>query len=192
MVKIGQTVGLQISILLTDGSQPVGRGIGPALEAHDVLAVLRNEANAPQDLRERAVALAGRIFEMAGSVTPEAAVAKARGLIDDCQAWRKFQAICEAQGGMRVPPQAAHTHVITAPTAGPVISIDNRRLARVAKLAGAPQSSGAGLYLHTPIGTRVERNQPLFTLHAETPGELAYALAYLYAQPPIIAIANGQ
>ena len=192
MVKIGQTAGLQISILTTDGSQPVGRGIGPALEARDVLAVLRNETDAPQDLRERAVALAGRIFEMAGSITAEAAVNKARGLIDDGQAWRKFQAICEAQGGMRVPPQAAHTHVVTSPTAGPVISIDNRRLARVAKLAGAPQSPAAGLYLHTPVGTRVERGQPLFTLHAETPGELAYALAYLYAQPPIIAIANGQ
>ena len=192
MVKIGQTVGLQISVLLTDGSQPVGRGIGPALEARDVLAVLRNEPDAPQDLRERAVALAARIFEMAGSITKEAAIAKARGLIDDGQAWRKFEAICEAQGGLRVPPQAAHTHVIAAPTTGPVISIDNRRLARVAKLAGAPQSPAAGLYLHTPVGTRVERGQPLFTLHAETPGELAYALAYLYAQPPIVAIANGQ
>jgi thymidine phosphorylase len=192
MVKIGQTVGLNISVLVADGSQPVGRGIGPALEARDVLAVLRNDADAPQDLRNRAVALAGRIFEMAGSITPEAAIAKAQVLIDDGQAWRKFQAICEAQGGMRVPPQAAHTHVVAAPAAGPVISIDNRRLARVAKLAGAPQSPAAGLYLHSPVGTRVERGQPLFTLHAETPGELAYALAYLYGQPPVVAIANGQ
>ena len=192
MVKIGQTVGLQISVLITDGSQPVGRGIGPALEARDVLAVLRNEADAPQDLRERAVALAGRIFEMANGVAPETGIATARALLDDGQAWRKFQAICDAQGGMRVPPTAAHTHVVTAATAGPVISIDNRRLARVAKLAGAPQSPASGLYLHAPVGTRVERGQPLFTLHAETPGELAYALAYLYAQPPIVAIANGQ
>lgn len=192
MVKIGQTVGLNISVLVADGSQPVGRGIGPALEARDVLAVLRNDADAPQDLRNRAVALAGRIFEMAGSIAPDAAIAKAHGLIDDGQAWRKFQAICEAQGGMRVPPQAAHTHVVAAPSTGPVISIDNRRLARVAKLAGAPQSPAAGLYLHTPVGSRVERGQPLFTLHAETPGELAYALAYLYGQPPIVAIANGQ
>lgn len=192
MVKIGATVGLQISVLITDGRQPVGRGIGPALEARDVLAVLRNEPDAPQDLRERAVALAGRIFEIASRVTPETGIEMARSLLDDGRAWRKFQAICEAQGGMREPTKAAHTHVITAPAAGPVISIDNRRLARVAKLAGAPQSPAAGLELHTPVGTRVEHGQPLFTLHAETPGELAYALAYLYAQPPIVAIANGQ
>ena len=55
------------SVVLTDGSQPVGRGIGPALEARDVLAVLRCEPNAPQDLRQRAVALAGALLELAGA-----------------------------------------------------------------------------------------------------------------------------
>lgn len=30
-----------VRALLSDGTQPVGRGIGPALEAHDVLAVLQ-------------------------------------------------------------------------------------------------------------------------------------------------------
>jgi thymidine phosphorylase len=192
MIRIGQTVGLQISVLISDGSQPVGRGIGPALEARDVLAVLQNAPDAPADLRDRSIALAGRILEMANGVDPATAITTARSLLDDGRAWQKFQAICEAQGGMREPTTAAHTHVIAAPAAGPVISIDNRRLSRVAKLAGAPQSPAAGLYLHAPVGTRVERGQPLFTLHAETPGELAYALAYLYAQPPIIGIANGQ
>jgi thymidine phosphorylase len=192
MVRIGQTVGLQISVLITDGTQPVGRGIGPALEARDVLSVLRCDADAPQDLRERAIALSGRIIEMASRVSAETGTAIARGLLDDGRAWKKFQAICEAQGGMRVPPVARHTHVVAAPAGGPVISIDNRRLARVAKLAGAPQSPAAGLDLHTPVGTQVERGQPLFTLHAETPGELAYALAYLYAQPPVVVVANGQ
>ncbi len=39
--------GIHLSVQITDGHQPVGRGIGPALEARDVLAVLRNTANAP-------------------------------------------------------------------------------------------------------------------------------------------------
>ncbi|HDX0915394.1 TPA: thymidine phosphorylase, partial [Stenotrophomonas maltophilia] len=45
-------LGLQLGIHRSDGTQPVGRGIGPALEAHDVLKVLRNAADAPADLRE--------------------------------------------------------------------------------------------------------------------------------------------
>ncbi|MCP6757153.1 thymidine phosphorylase, partial [Klebsiella pneumoniae] len=56
--------------------------------------------------------------------------------------------------------------------------MDNRRLARIAKLAGAPRAPAAGLDLHVRLNERVETGQPLFTLHAETPGELAYALAF--------------
>ena len=83
---------------------------------------------------------------------------------------------------MREPPQAHYTHVVTARNAGRVMSVDNRRLARVAKLAGAPKAPAAGLVFYTPLGVMVERGEPLFTIHAEAPGELAYAMAYLKAQ----------
>ncbi len=65
LIEVGRALGLQVDVVLTDGTQPVGYGIGPALEARDVLAVLRNEAAAPGDLRDRAVMLAGRIVELA-------------------------------------------------------------------------------------------------------------------------------
>src|SRR5262245_4703865 len=45
---VGSGLGLEVRVIYTDGSQPVGRGIGPALEAHDVLAVLRGDATAPK------------------------------------------------------------------------------------------------------------------------------------------------
>ena len=51
------------------------------------------------------------------------------------RAWTKFQAICEAQGGMRVPPVAEQTHPLAAARDGRVVHIDNRKLARLAKLA---------------------------------------------------------
>ena len=57
---VGKAVGLDTRVVITDGTQPVGRGIGPALEAMDLLSVLKNEVDAPKDLRERAVLLAGR------------------------------------------------------------------------------------------------------------------------------------
>jgi thymidine phosphorylase len=50
---VSEAIGLRITVLITDGSQPVGRGIGPALEALDVLAILNNELDAPQDLKDR-------------------------------------------------------------------------------------------------------------------------------------------
>jgi thymidine phosphorylase len=69
-----------------------------------------------------------------------------------------------------------------------VLQIDNRRLARVAKLAGAPRAPSAGLMLHVRVGQAVTRGEPLFTLHAEAPGELEYALAYAASGGEIIVL----
>jgi thymidine phosphorylase len=177
-----------VCTVATDGSQPVGVGIGPALQAHDVLAILRGEAHAPMELRRRACALAARILELSSAVPQGEGERRAARSLDDGSAWKKFQAICDAQGGMREPTRAAHTHAVTAKHDGRVVCVDNRRLARAAKLAGAPKARAAGLEFHTPIGSSVERGQPLFTLHAEAPGELRYALAYVADQPPIVEL----
>jgi len=172
----------------TDGSQPVGRGIGPALEARDILAVLQMLPDAPQDLRARALHLTGAVLELAGAVPLGQGEAMARQALDEGRAWRKFQAICAAQGGMREPPRASIRHVIRANARATVTGFDNRRLARLAKLAGAPAAPAAGLDLHVKVGEQVERGQPLYTLHAQAPGELAYALDYLSKQTGIIQL----
>ena len=185
---VGRALGIAVSVIVSDGSQPVGRGIGPALEARDVLAVLRGEAGAPDDLRQRALRLAAKLLELGGRAPAGAGLALAAGTLDSGAAWRKLQAICAAQGGLRVPPRAPHTHVLTALHTGRVAAIDNRRLALLAKLAGAPKSPAAGLELHAPLGSVLRAGQPLLTLHAESPGELAYALAYAAAQDTIFTI----
>lgn len=180
-----QAVGLKLSVIVTDGTQPVGRGIGPALEAHDVMRVLRCSADAPPDLRERALQLAGAVLEMAGRAAPDQGVALARVTLDEGRAWRKFAAICEAQGGLREPPVALIQEPVAAPASGRIASVDCRRLARAAKLAGAPGAPAAGLELHAAVGDRVAKGQPLFTLHAQTRGELHYALDYLRQGLPL-------
>lgn len=176
---------LKLRVLCTDGTQPVGRGIGPSLEARDVLAVLRGESGAPQDLRSRALALAAALLEFGGDGTPEQARDKALRLLDGGAAWKKFQGICMAQGGLREPGVATLRRPITADQAGYVAAIDCRRLARAAKLAGAPTNATAGLELHVKLGDRVGRGQPLFTMHADAPGELEYALQYVARHPAV-------
>lgn len=188
---VGGRIGLHVSVVATDGSQPVGRGVGPALEARDVLAVLKGKPEAPQDLRQRSLLLAGRLLELADTVPPGQGQARATEILDSGQAWERFQAICQAQGGLREPPVARHTHPIVADRAGQVEAFDNRRLARVAKLAGAPEDPGAGLVLHARLGDRVEADQPLFTIHAESPGELAYALEFVSGQDPVVQVGQG-
>jgi thymidine phosphorylase len=185
---VGRMVGLDVDVVITDGSCPVGRGFGPALEARDVVAVLRGAHDAPADLRERALAVAARVLALAGGVPHEDAVRLADELLASGRAWRKFQAICEAQGGLREPPRARLLHPIVAARAGRVGAVDNRRLGRVAKFAGAPACPAAGLELHVRPGEVVGAGQPLFTIHAESRGELDYALAYHAAERDIVRI----
>lgn len=177
--------GLHVKVVRTVGAQPVGHGIGPALEAIDVLAVLRGAAHAPVDLRMRALVLAGHLLEFTGHSVPGNGHSEACRLLDGGAAWSKFQAICEAQGGLRQPPVAPLRHPVVAERLGHVHRIDSRRLARVAKLAGAPRAAAAGLALHVKIGDAVEPGMPLFTLHAEAKGELNYAREYLATHPVI-------
>lgn len=188
LMAVAEAFGIRTRVTIGDGQQPIGRGIGPALEAYDVLAVLQGAKDAPQDLRARALTLAGALVELAGAASEGQGVTLAAQALDDGRAWTKFQRICEAQGGMRKPPKSSHRRPLLADRAGRVEEIDNRRLAKLAKLAGAPDDKAAGVELHAKLGSSVSAGQPLCTVHAESPGELAYALHYASANPGIIRV----
>ena len=189
--EVGSAIGLHVALRVTDGEQPVGRGIGPALEARDVLAVLQGTPEAPADLRERALRLAADILEMGGAAPAGGGLTLATQVLADGRAWATFQAICAEQGGLRSLPMAAHLHTVESPATGRVSRIDNRLLARAAKLAGAPTAAAAGIDVHARLGDQVEAGQPLFTLHAQAPGELAYALQFVRSRPPIFQISEN-
>ncbi|MEO6339668.1 MAG: thymidine phosphorylase family protein [Caulobacteraceae bacterium] len=186
--QVAAAFGLKTRCILTDGSQPVGRGIGPALEAFDVLAVLQNQPGAPQDLKRRACLLAGAALELAGHSAAGHGEAAARAALEDGRAWAKFQRICEAQGGMRTPPRAPLKRDWTAAASGRLEHINNRKLGRLAKLAGAPDDKAAGVEMHVRLGQNVAAGQPLLTIHADAPGELDYAVEYALANADMFEI----
>ncbi len=188
LTRTGEALGLQVKTLYSDGSQPVGRGVGPALEARDVLAVLQGRAGAPLDLRQRALTVAAALLELGGACAPRAGLALATTTLESGAAWRKFVAICEAQGGLKTPPVAAHQHPILASRTGIVALFNNRVISRLASLAGAPTAPAAGLDLHVRLGDRVEAGQPVMTLHAEAAGELEYALDFYRSHPEVLRI----
>jgi thymidine phosphorylase len=190
LATVADAFGVRTRIVLTDGTQPVGRGIGPALEAHDVLAVLRQSTGAPNDLRHRACVLAGALLELAGHAGPGEGETLAERTVADGRAWAKFQRICEAQGGMRVPPIAQQRRPLLAARSGRIDAMNNRKLAKLAKLAGAPDTKSAGLEMQVRLGDVVQAGAPLCTVHADTRGELEYAFDYAAANGDIVGI-NG-
>lgn len=188
MEKVAKAIGLKLRVMITDGSQPIGRGIGPALEARDILEVLRNEAEAPHDLKERALLLTGELLELAGAVGKGKGNDRAREILESGKAYDKFMAVCKAQGGFIEPGEARYQFEVKAQKAGVISRIDNRRLAKLAKLAGAPNDKLAGIDFLSPVGTKVEKGQVLYVIHADSKGELNYALDYYQLQTDILSI----
>ena len=189
-MQVAQAFGVDVAVLRTDGRQPVGHGIGPMLEAHDILQVLRGDPMAPRDLRERALDIAGGLLDIAPGARQGQGRATASALLESGAALRKFLAICDAQGGFREPGRAPFVRSVPAPHDGAILAIDNRRLARVAKLAGAPLSRSAGLECRLRIGNVIEAGMPMYDVHAQSPGELDYALRFANAHSDIFTIGD--
>jgi thymidine phosphorylase len=188
METVGDAVGLNVKVVITDGTQPVGRGIGPTLEAIDILKVLKNEPDAPKDLEKRALLLAGELFELSGKVEAGAGIQIAKQVLESGKAYEKFMAICKAQGRFSKPVLAPYKSEIKAEKSGVLVRFDNRKIAKLAKLSGAPQSISAGILLNVHLGEQVEENQLLYTVYAKSEGELNYALEYQSNHDDIITI----
>jgi thymidine phosphorylase len=174
---IGEALGLVIDVLISDGAQPIGRGIGPALEARDVMGVLEGDARAPEDLRARALMLAGRVLEFDPALRGGQGGARAKELLDGGQALAAMRRIIKAQGERPEVALGALTHDVVAPAGGVVGAIDCYRLARIARLAGAPSDKGAGIDLFKKLGARVERGEALYRIHAEFSADARFAAA---------------
>jgi len=183
---VARRIDLTLEIAVTEARGPIGWGIGPRLEALDVLAVLRREPGAPVDLREKSLYLAGRILEMVGAVPPAGGYRAAQQALDSGAADTAFRRIVRAQGEQALPPEAPCRSVIDSPGDGRISEIDCWQIARVAKRAGAPANVAAGVRLRRTVGDIVARGEPLFEIHAQSPAQLEFARSSALAHPDLV------
>lgn len=173
---VADRLGLHCEVLITDGRQPIGRGIGPVLEARDVMQVLENDPRAPLDLREKSLRLAGRVIEFDPDVRGGYGYRIAREILESGRALTKMNQIIDAQGRRTEPLAPGKLTVeVCAREAGTVVAIDNLQLARIARLAGAPMDKSAGVDRLKQLGDKVDRGDPLYRIHAGLAADFAFA-----------------
>ena len=176
---VATRMGLTIDVVITDGRQPIGNGIGPVLEARDVMQVLENDPRAPNDLRQKALRLAGRMLEFDPDVRGGDGFAIARDILDSGRALAKMDAIVRAQGGKafdhNAPQLARLAFDVLAEADGVITGIDNLQLARIARLAGAPKMLASGVDLLKKLGDPVQKGEALYRVHADYPSDLDFA-----------------
>jgi AMP phosphorylase len=184
-VDLGKRLGLNIQCALTFGEQPLGCGIGPALEAREALATLMG--GGPLDLREKAVSLAAMLFEMVEVENPRG---MAEEMVDSGKAEKKMREIIAAQGGnptvkpedLPVGPHSAEVH---SEQAGKVLWLSTDDIVRIAREAGAPKEKGAGVVLNAKLGDTVHKDSVLFEVYAERSSKLSSALELASQLMPI-------
>ncbi|MBD3397737.1 AMP phosphorylase [Candidatus Micrarchaeota archaeon] len=187
-IKIGKRLGMTMESLITDGAEPVGNGIGCALECKDVMEVLQGKG--PHDLRNKSTLIAGRILELVGKVPEGQGRDMAELMLTNGKAWNKMKEIIELQGGNPNIkegdlPIGQHKHTITAERAGKISHIDNKGINKIARSAGAPRDKGAGVYLHRLKGDRVKEGDVLFDIYAESESKLDFAIKAVEVWKPV-------
>ena len=194
---VGDRLGITVEVITSDGRQPIGWGIGPILEAQDVMAVLANDPAAPRDLREKALQLAAHLLEYDPALRGGIGYARAQDLLDSGAALAQMEKIIAAQGPSRCTTHlGALTGDVLAEADGVVEGVDCLVLNRVARMAGAPIDAGAGIKLFKKIGDRVAKGEPLYRIFANDPSGCDLALISArsrtgFALGPAVACVRG-
>ncbi|MDP6155990.1 MAG: thymidine phosphorylase [Candidatus Thermoplasmatota archaeon] len=185
LIQIASRLGMKAAVVISDGDEPIGQGVGPVLEAMDVIKVLRSTPDAPADLREKALMVGGKLLELIGMDRFDYNGTGAElmaGVIDSGKAYEKFREIIAAQEGN---PEvslddlrkrlATHTFDIVADKSGMIIDIQNQVVAKVARIAGAPQNHGCGIFFHHKFEDMVAEGEILATVYCGNPDKLRRA-----------------
>ena len=175
---LGKKLGMNVRVIITDGSHPIGNGIGPVLEAEDVMAVLRNDPLAPIDLREKALEMAAELLVMAGK-SHRKAWKEVQDILTSGRAYIKMKEIIKAQGKQKKIPLGEYRYQVKTRKVGKVKGIDNVVIAKAARIAGAPKDKGAGLFLSKKIHDRISKGDLLYTIYAENSFKLELAKDYV-------------
>ncbi len=174
---VGKQLKMKTYVVTTNGQEPIGNGVGPVLEARDVLYVLRRDSKRPLDLERKAILLSGKLLEIAGVKN---GVKKAGKILESGLAYAKMQDIIKAQGGdPHTNPDklklGRYTYHARAAKSGKITDINTKSIARIARIAGAPLDKSAGIYLYKHEKDRVRKGDLLFTIYSESKEKLEFA-----------------
>ena len=172
---VGDMLSLNVEAVITDGSEPIGNGIGPVLEARDIMKILRNKEDAPEDLKEKSLFLAGRILEFDPKLRGGQGYLAAKEILQSGRALEALNKIIHAQGKSPQPELGHLTRDVLASNDGIVEGIDNQRINNIGVWAGANKYPGSGIDLFKKVGDKVHKDDVLYRIHSSNSTDFAFA-----------------
>ncbi len=186
---LGKHFKKNLRVVLTHGDEPMGSGVGPALELIDVIKILNPEEKGPKDLEEKSLFLSGQLLEMAKKAKKGAGMKMAREILDSGKAFEKFREIVKAQKGelkkiSEIKPAKLKKDILV-PESGKISEIHNKKINSLARVAGAPVSKLSGLYLYHDLHTNVKKGEKLLTIYSDSKSRLKEAVKFYKKEKPI-------
>ena len=179
-IELGSRLGIVIEAAVTYGGQPVGRAIGPALEAREAMMALEGK-KVSNSLIEKATDIAGMLLELGNIAERGEGKELAKKTLKNGKARDKFLEIINAQGSRGIEksddvPIGRYHADIHSPVEGYISIVSNRGLVRIARTAGAPKDKGAGIILNKKKSEKVEKGEALYTIYADSKAKLDEAI----------------
>jgi len=189
--KLAERFKMNVDTVITDGNEPIGWGIGPNLEARDVLWVLRNDKRGPMDLRAKATMLTGKLLELCGKAREGDGIAMAENQIKKGNSYRQMQRIIEAQGGdPNIKPEdlplGEYTVDYVAEKKGKIVTLSNSAIAKIARAAGSPVDKEAGILLSKRYDQPVKIGEKIFTVYSRSERNIDRVMQLINELNPIV------
>jgi AMP phosphorylase len=183
---LGKHFNKKMRVVLTRGDEPIGHGIGPALEMIDLIKVLKQTEDRPLDLEKKSLFLAGEIFEMTGKAKKGKGKEFAETFLVSGKAFEKFKEIIKAQrGNLNRIKSAKFKKDILMKKEGKIAEIDNKKINSLARVCGCPMDKFAGLYLYKHVGEKLKKGEKLLTIYSESKARIKEAVNFFAVQKPI-------
>jgi len=184
---LGKYFKKKIRVVLTDGKQPIGNGVGPVLELIDIIQILNPKEQGSKDLERKSLFLAGEILEMTSKAKKGFGVELAKQILYSGKAFEKFKQIIKAQGGKlpRKFKEARFKKNIFLKKSGRIFEIDNKKINSLARVAGCPIDKFSGIYLYFHVGHRIKKGEKLLTIYSESSSRLKRAINFYNKEKPV-------
>ena len=183
---LGRHFNRKLKVVLTDGSQPIGNGVGPILELIDVMKILDPKEKGPKDLEEKSLFLSGELFEMTGKAKKGQGIKLAEEILSSGKALEKFKEIIKAQGGsLKKIKHAKFKKNIFSKKSGKISSMDNYKINSLARITGCPISKSSGIYLYCHIGDKIKKRDKILTIYSNSKKRIKEAVDFYNDKKPI-------
>ncbi len=183
---LGRKFKMEIVTDINESLEPAGNGVGPALEARDVLFVLEQKKERPLALEAKALRLAGKLLSICfkDAKINKNGEEEAKKILYNGKALDKFREIVKMQGGnSQISSEKlkinSKKHEIGSKKYGKIKSINNYNLNTLAKVLGAPEDKYAGIFLQKKLDEKVEKKDMLATFYSTNSYKLDEAVATL-------------